>query len=59
MIVDIELARSHALAGLLVDGAHHKQWYLEQILLALGTNLDELRIQLDAENYRWHEGVTP
>lgn len=24
------------LEGLMIDGAHHKQWYLEQVLLRLG-----------------------
>jgi len=32
-----------ALSGLLTDGGHHKQWYLEEILKALGYDLKDLR----------------
>lgn len=32
-------AREIAKEGLYCDGAHHKQWYLEQIIEALGEEL--------------------
>ncbi len=28
--------------GLMTDGEHHKQWYLEQVLLRLGIDVTEL-----------------
>ena len=32
----IEKARAWAIIGLYIDGAHHKQWFLEQVIEALG-----------------------
>ncbi len=29
--------------GLQIDGAHHKQWYLEQVLLRMGYEESDLR----------------
>jgi len=55
----IEKARELAISGLLTDGSHHKQWYLERILEALGVNLKELRMILGVEDYDWEEGVAP
>lgn len=37
--VDIDRALELANEGLHIDGAHHKQWYLEEILKALGADL--------------------
>ena len=45
-----------AISGLLTDGEHHKQWYLEQILTALGYNLDDLRKE---KGYDWDIGIAP
>ncbi len=45
--------------GLLIDGAHHKQWYFEQILLALGLDLDEVRKGLLEEGYDYEPGIAP
>jgi hypothetical protein len=36
-------AKDLILRGLRTDGAHHKQWYLEQIALLLGHLLDPVR----------------
>lgn len=33
--------------GLLTDGSHHKQWYLEQILEVCGIDLKKLREKLN------------
>jgi hypothetical protein len=41
--------------GLLTDGAHHKQWYLERALIALGVSLEEAREALS--DYYFEEGV--
>lgn len=40
--------------ALQIDGEHHKQWYLEEILKVLGYNPDEMRDQPS-----WEEGVAP
>lgn len=29
--------------GLCIDGAHHKQWYLEQIAEVIGIDLSDIR----------------
>ena len=34
----MEKVKDLAIDGLFTDGAHHKQWYLEQILETLGIN---------------------
>jgi len=47
-------------AGLTTDGAHHKQWYLEQILEKLGANVVLIRKELHRKNgYSWDDGVAP
>ncbi len=38
-----------AIAGLLVEGGHHKQYCLEQIVIALGVEVDE----------EWEPGIAP
>ena len=48
-----------AVDGLLTDGGHHKQWYLEQILVTLGIDLDKLRESLNVGGYDWEEGIIP
>lgn len=55
----IDKAIELALEGLHVDGAHHKQWYLEQILKRLGVDLEkeyELASDIDEE---WERGIAP
>lgn len=42
------------LDGLWIDGINHKQWYLEQILEALGISVEEWREKGD-----WDKGVQP
>ena len=46
-----ETVRDLIIGGLCTDGAHHKQWYLEQIANVLGIDLIE---PLDYE-----EGIAP
>ena len=43
--------------GLETDGAHHKQWYLEQIAIRLGFDLDEVRKHEQANDYDWDAGL--
>lgn len=38
--------------GLLTDGGHHKQWYLEKILEKLGFNVEQLRAE-----HGWDGGI--
>lgn len=48
--------------GLYTDGAHHKQWYLEQILAVLypeEKGMDILREELAVDDYEWEEGIPP
>lgn len=47
------------ISGLLTDGGHHKQWYLEKILEKLGYSLEEIRQELLKEDYEWEEGIAP
>ena len=54
-----EKAKSYAIEGLLTDGAHHKQWFFEQILISLGVNLTEMREELNKEDYDWEPGIPP
>ena len=47
---EVREALELAYDGLYIDGGHHKQWYLEQIILALGGSLE-------AEEH--DEGIAP
>jgi hypothetical protein len=40
--------------GLLTDGGHHKQWYLEAALVALGEDVDAL-----SRKYGFERGIAP
>jgi hypothetical protein len=57
--MNIEKVKELATNGLLTDGGHHKQWYLEEILKALDVNLDELKKELNSEDYDWEPGIPP
>jgi hypothetical protein len=64
--VDVIMEKIIALAtdGLLTDGGHHKQWYLEQILLMAGVDLNKLRKDLNTPDkngdwYDWDDGMAP
>jgi hypothetical protein len=49
-----------AISGLLTDTEWwHKQWYLEEILIALGKDLTKLREELNVEGYDWDKGIAP
>ncbi len=52
-------AKKLAISGLPTDGGHHKQWYLEEILKALGCDLDCVRIELQQDDYDWEPGIPP
>ena len=38
--------------ALMIDGGHHKQWYLEEILKKVVDNFTELK-----EQYEWEDGI--
>ena len=57
-IVYADITVQLAIDGLLTDGAHHKQWYLEQILVTLGVDLAQLAKDLGDEDY-WEPGIAP
>lgn len=64
LIFQPTLAESHKAVDLLIDaliqdGAHHKQWYIEQALKTLGYDLDVLKAELIAEDYEWEPGIPP
>lgn len=54
-----EKAIQYAVSGLLTDGAHHKQWCLEEALQALGVDLCKLRETLQGMDYDWEDGIPP
>ena len=45
--------------ALLTDGGHHKQWYIERALEALGINLNGLHKQMQLRDNDWEEGIAP
>jgi hypothetical protein len=45
------------LEGLTTDGAHHKQYYLEEILKALVVRPEELVVLHD--EWHWEQGIAP
>lgn len=48
-----------AVYGLLTDGGHHKQWFLQEILAALGERPDKIRGVLQEQDYDWEDGIPP
>lgn len=67
----VEKIKELCLNGLSIDGGHHKQWYLEQILQTLiddklvpETKLQDFQedeVDEDGEVYsgEWEEGIAP
>ena len=62
----LECIRKHSeevkelcISGLLTDGAHHKQWFLEQILEKMGYNIIIVRATLKLDGYDWESGIPP
>lgn len=46
-----------ALEGVMTDGGHHKQYYLEQIIRELSQ--DKNAIKTLREEFGWEEGIAP
>lgn len=55
----VQKIEAWAIAGLLADGGHHKQYCLEQILIALGVDLEGFRTKLLKDDYDWEPGIAP
>lgn len=49
------------ISRLLTDGAHHKQWYFEQILKVLIPDFNKLEFMINEQllDYDWEDGITP
>ena len=64
-IMDLEPGNRKAIAlaehGLFYDGGHYKQWFLEQVLLALGIDVDALDAKWiqDEEYGSFERGISP
>ncbi len=63
--VDGQPIDTFIIEGLRIDGEHHKQWYLEQILQALNFDLEQEKykealrqFQDDKDYWMNHEGMT-
>ena len=54
-----ERVKELAVSGLLTDGGHHKQWFLEEILKALDYDLATIRQNLAIQGYDWEDGIAP
>jgi len=53
-------AAARAVAGLLIDGAHHKQWALEEVLKALGFDLIRIKgLIAEDQDGIWEKGIAP
>jgi len=53
-------AAAMAVEGLLTDGAHHKQWALEQVLKALGFDLIRIKgLIAEDQDGIWEKGIAP
>lgn len=48
-----------AVDGLLIDGAHHKQWYLERILESSGVDINLIKAELEEDGFTFEPGVAP
>jgi len=48
-----------ATEGLINDEGPHKQWYLEQVLGAIGVDLAKLEQELKKQGSGWEKGTSP
>ena len=54
-----EKAAEWLVYGLTWDEAHHKTWFVEQALKALGVDLDVLADNLREQDSGWEPGISP
>ena len=45
--------------GLLIDGGHHKQYYLEKLLGYFENDIEGLKKELELDGYVWESGIAP
>ena len=47
--------------GMYMDGGHHKQWYLEEVLKLCGVDVEKLYEEAseDEEDGGWDRGIPP
>lgn len=57
--MDKDKVKELCINGLITDGGHHKQWYLEQILVAIGYNVADVKSDVQMEGYDWEDGIAP
>jgi len=58
--VSVDMIIELVTEALLTDGGHHKQWFLEQILMvARGCPNDDYREELRKQGYEWESGIAP
>lgn len=63
-IVNKHKIKEHCISGLITDGGHHKQWFLEEVIKMLGYNLDKIKKEESTPNkngdwYEWEDGIAP
>lgn len=51
--------RELCIGGLLTDGAHHKDWYLEEIIKSMGFDIEKIREEEKKKGYEWESGIAP
>ena len=52
----LEAIKLACVEGLTTDGAHHKQWYLDQILRLAATTQEYAELKDESD---WNEGIAP
>lgn len=58
--VNKEKIKDMIIDGLITNGGHHKQWFLEKILEEFGYDLKETKEKLEIEEgYTWESGIPP
>lgn len=45
--------------ALMTDGAHHKQWYLDQLLRKLIDEKEYDKLYGDSKDGEWEQGIAP
>lgn len=59
-VTNREGLKKFILDGLSTDGSYHKQWYLEQLLVELGFDVNEIKKEYEKkEGCSWDEGTAP
>lgn len=54
-----EKVKDLCIDGLITDEGHHKTWYIERVLEALGFDIKEIRADVQRHGYDWEPGIAP